>query len=80
MVCLTQSGCELLSLPGEIIRRHVWSGRPGAGGGINHAHASAVDVFLNMYKIIHKQVIAQDIKKIDIAAPAIAARACRASL
>ena len=28
-----------------------------------------------MYKIIHKQVIAQDIKKIDITAPAIAARA-----
>jgi len=28
-----------------------------------------------MYKIIHKQVIAQDIKKIDIAAPLIAARA-----
>jgi ferredoxin/flavodoxin---NADP+ reductase len=28
-----------------------------------------------MYKIIHKQVIAQDIKKIDIMAPAIAARA-----
>ena len=28
-----------------------------------------------MYKIIHKQVIAQDIKKIDIAAPAIAERA-----
>ena len=27
-----------------------------------------------MYKIIHKQVIAQDIKKIDIMAPAIAAR------
>jgi len=29
---------------------------------------------MNMYKIIHKQVIAQDIKKIDIAAPLIAAR------
>jgi ferredoxin--NADP+ reductase len=28
-----------------------------------------------MYKIIHKQVIAQDIKKIDITAPGIAARA-----
>ena len=28
-----------------------------------------------MYKIVHKQVIAQDIKKIDITAPAIAARA-----
>jgi ferredoxin--NADP+ reductase len=28
-----------------------------------------------MYKIIHKQVVAQDIKKIDITAPAIAARA-----
>jgi len=28
-----------------------------------------------MYKIIHKQVIAQDIKKIDISAPIIAARA-----
>ena len=28
-----------------------------------------------MYKIVHKQVIAQDIKKIDIMAPAIAARA-----
>ncbi len=29
----------------------------------------------SMYKIIHKQVIAQDIKKIDISAPLIAARA-----
>ena len=28
-----------------------------------------------MYKIIHKQLIAQDIKKIDVSAPAIAARA-----
>ena len=28
-----------------------------------------------MYKIIHKQLIAQDIKKIDISAPLIAARA-----
>ncbi len=28
-----------------------------------------------MYKIVHKQVIAQDVKKIDISAPAIAARA-----
>jgi ferredoxin--NADP+ reductase len=28
-----------------------------------------------MYKILHKQIIAQDIKKIDITAPAIAARA-----
>ena len=28
-----------------------------------------------MFKIIHKQIIAQDIKKIDISAPAIAARA-----
>src|SRR5580692_1480625 len=28
-----------------------------------------------MYKIIHKQAIAQDIKKIDISAPLIAARA-----
>ena len=27
-----------------------------------------------MYKIIHKQIIAQDIKKIDITAPAIVAR------
>lgn len=31
--------------------------------------------FFNMYKIIHKQVIAQDIKKIDISAPAIASKA-----
>src|SRR5208283_1969727 len=31
--------------------------------------------FFNMYKIIHKQVIAQDIKKIDISAPLIAAHA-----
>jgi ferredoxin--NADP+ reductase len=31
--------------------------------------------FPNMYKIIHKQLIAQDIKKIDITAPSIAARA-----
>ena len=27
-----------------------------------------------MYKIIHKQIIAQDIKKIDIVAPAIVSR------